>query len=170
MTSSPPEHTWAARVEAPRWSISSAARRATADADERRDGDAPRTVAVPRRPAACRRRRPRPVGIDGMSPYQRGARDSSSDFQTPDRRSRRRRRRSGSVRSVPVRNRVLARGFISALLERHNRQQPLRGLSSLSLGDEALNLDNFAIVCKIGEGSFGKVVSQGRRTTAPCTP
>ena len=29
----------------------------------------------------------------------------------------------------------------------------------MSLGDrEALNLDNFAIVCKIGEGSFGKVV------------
>ena len=61
---------------------------------------------------------------------------------------------------MPVRN-ACARPWIylPALLERHNRQQPLQGLSSLSLGDrEALNLDNFAIVCKIGEGSFGKVV------------
>ena len=85
--------------------------------------------------------------------------DSSSDFQTPD-------RRSGDAAAGPgmrglcrCEMRLFAVDLSPALLERHNRQQPLQGLSSLSLGDrEALNLDNFAIVCKIGEGSFGKVV------------
>ena len=86
--------------------------------------------------------------------------DSSSDFCTPDRRS--------AATPPPVRECEVCSGakcvcspvdLSPALLERHNRHQPLQGLSSLSLGDrEALNLDNFAIVCKIGEGSFGKVV------------
>ena len=110
-------------------------------------------TATPRGPSPYPGARPPLSGGDALDqsgltectvPVRR--QDSSSDFQTPDRRS--------AATPPPVRECEVCAGakcvcdaLSPALLERHNRQQPLQGLQSLSLGDrEALNLDNFAIV------------------------